>query len=301
MRSLVGVSKRLELRETMFKILITAMMIFTLMLCFSNKAFATGETGNTGEVQTTSRVNNEDELKTYIGNHVEYVGGTVSNKGLPTSVWSKLYLTYGSETAPDGYKQATTISRNGDTAIVWYPEAQAEKMIKNINNQNNYNAAQQKVNNIETELGLQADTSGASEALSGVTPMISLIAGFIVILLTAFMLVFTAIDCVYIAFPAFRNKCEEAKASGNKMMTKTGKDGESQLRWVTDDAQYAIETGTIDSGKNKWLIYLKRRIISYVALGIVIFMFFTGNITLLIEIAIKMVSGLMNVLSGFGA
>ena len=284
----------LSIKESALKILLTAMMVFSLMATSSTCVFADEDT------QASQRVD-ADSFNTYIINHVEFIGGTVANKGLPTSVWNNLLIDYNETVPPQGYTSAGIKQNNGVTAYIFYPTDKQEKMIKDINNQNSYNAAQQKVNNIETELGLQADTAGASEALSGITPMVSLITGVLVILLTAFMLVFTAIDCVYIAFPAFRNKCEEAKASGNKFATKTGKDGESTLRWVTDDAQYAIETGTIDSGKNKWLIYLKRRIISYIALGIVIFMFFTGNITLLIEVAIKLVSGLMNVLSGFGA
>lgn len=297
----IALNQKEIVKETCTRIVALLVAFFACIILMGTNVYATDNGGNVNAAQQTQRVT-ENTLNDWIKNHVGYDnGGTVYNKDLPSGVFNKLYVDYKSQVPPDGYTSVGNVGKNGSTAYVSYPTDDKTKIVNMINNQNSYNAAQSRVNNLETELGLQADTAGASEALSGITPFISLIAGFIVILLTAFMLVFTAIDCVYIAYPVFRNKCEDAKASGNKLMTKTGSDGESKLRWVTDDAQAAIETCTIDSGKNKWAFYLKKRIISYIMLGIVIFMFFTGNITLLIEVAIKAVSGLMNVLKGFGA
>jgi hypothetical protein len=251
-----------------------------------------------------------DELKVYIKNHVKENSNQTGliNDGLPSSVFNKLKISAGSENATyrDDSSYNSVVRNFGNDSsprsyYIYWLDSKEEKFMKDIKNNSNYETAQNKVNDIETELDLSADTAGASDALSGVVPMISLIAGFIIILLTAMMLVFTAIDCVYIAYPAFRNKCEDAKASGNKFQTKTNSNGETSLRWVTDDAQYAIDKGTEDPSQNKWMIYLKRRLVSYVMLAIVIYMFFTGNITLIIQVAIKAVSGLMNVISGFGS
>lgn len=295
----IALNQKEIVKETCTRIVTLLVAFFACLLLMGTKVYAQDETGELAKDRITE--GDEASFKDYLKEHIGYDGsGTIYNKGLPTSVYNKLKVNYETSAVDSGY-HVVEVGKNGSKAYVSYDSNKVNTYIKQINNQTSYNTAQSRVNKLETELGLQADTAGASEALSGITPFISLIAGFIVILLTAFMLVFTAIDCVYIAYPVFRNKCEDAKASGNKLMTKTGSDGESKLRWVTDDAQAAIETCTIDSGKNKWAFYLKKRIISYIMLGIVIFMFFTGNITLLIEVAIKAVSGLMNVLKGFGA
>lgn len=292
----IALNQKEAVRENCLRVAALLVAFFACILLMGTNVYATNITESTKEIE------DETKLSDYITEHMGFEGENYYNKDLPSSVYSKLKVSVGSANTSlsTDYTQ-TTKTVNGTIFYIYYPTKEAKKMVTAINNNAEYNKAQNKVTTLDTQLGLEADTAGASEALSGITPFISLIAGFIVILLTAFMLVFTAIDCVYIAYPVFRNKCEDAKASGNKLMTKTGSDGESKLRWVTDDAQAAIETCTIDSGKNKWAFYLKKRIISYIMLGIVIFMFFTGNITLLIEVAIKAVSGLMNVLKGFGA
>ena len=52
------------------------------------------------------------------------------------------------------------------------------------------------------------------------------------------------------SLPVFRNKCEDMKVSGNSVMTKKGANGDTSLRWVTDDAQYAVNS-TITEGNGK--------------------------------------------------
>ena len=112
------------------------------------------------------------------------------------------------------------------------------------------------------------------------------------------MTLFTAFDIAYIAFPVFRNKCEEQKMNGTGYNVKKDSNGNVSLRFVTDDAQYAVSEGTIENGKSPWGIYFRKRIMSYVLLAIVLFILLTGNISLITNIALNIVSGIMNVLSG---
>lgn len=154
--------------------------------------------------------------------------------------------------------------------------------------------------NVGEVLGIEADTSAAAAMLSGFTPVLSLMLGIIVTLITVFMTVFSAFDIAYIAFPVFRNKCEDAKVNGGGL-ARTKSNGETQLRFVTDDAQYAVQQGSVESGKSPWAIYFKKRVMSYILLAIILFILMTGNITLITNIAVNIVAGIMDVLGGLAA
>lgn len=146
-------------------------------------------------------------------------------------------------------------------------------------------------------LNITADTAGATAIMSGFAPIISLVVGIIVTLVTVGMTIFSAFDIAYIAFPVFRNKCEEAKTSGGAM-AKTTANGETKIRFVTDEAIYAVQECNIQNGKSPWAMYFKKRVLSYILLAIILFILMTGNISLITGIALKVVSGIMNVLSG---
>lgn len=154
------------------------------------------------------------------------------------------------------------------------------------------------VSGITNGLNISADTEGAAAVLSGFAPIISLVIGLMATLVTIGMTIFSALDIAYIAFPVFRNKCEDAKAQGSGAMVKKGANGETSLRFITDDAQFAVSQGTIESGKSPWTIYFGRRIFSYIILAIILFILLTGNISLITNIALKIVSGIMDVLGG---
>ena len=147
------------------------------------------------------------------------------------------------------------------------------------------------------ELGMNPNFIAARTMLSGFMPIVQIFVGLIVILITVGMTIFSAFDIAYIAFPVFRNKCEDAKVNGSKTMTKTNSNGETSLRFVTDDAQYAVKEGSIESGKSPWGIYFKKRVMSYILLAIILFILMTGNINLITDIALTAVSGIMGVLS----
>lgn len=154
------------------------------------------------------------------------------------------------------------------------------------------------VSDITDGLNISADTGGAAAMMQGFAPIISLVLGIVVTLITVGMTIFSAFDIAYIAFPVFRNKCEDAKVQGEGVAVKKNENGEATLRFITDDAQYAVQQGSIESGKSPWVIYFGKRVMSYVMLAIILFILLTGNISLITNIALKIVSGIMNVLGG---
>jgi len=163
-----------------------------------------------------------------------------------------------------------------------------------------------KVNDITSGLGIEANTGAASTILGGFTPFLELIIGIIVVAITLGMTLFTSMDMAYIAFPTFRNKAETAKQGGGQGgfgagMVKKDSNGESKFRWITDEAVYAVEAGTMDSGQSPWIIYLKKRVAAYIFLSMVLVILLTGNISIITSIAVNVVNGIMNILVDLAA
>ena len=143
---------------------------------------------------------------------------------------------------------------------------------------------------LQRGMNTHADTDKAFYTLAGLRNMINLVLGIVVVGITLLLAVYTAFDVCYISFPAFRNKCEDAKTAGGGAMVKKGSNGESKLRWVTDEAQYAVEQAeTAGDGTSALGTYLKKRVVAYVMVSIVLFMLLTGNITVITNLALRVV------------
>ena len=152
---------------------------------------------------------------------------------------------------------------------------------------------------IGSNFNVEADIEGAATALSGIEGIISTIVGILVYAVTIGMTLFTACDICYITMPVFRNKCDDIKASGG-VGTKTDSSGNAVLMFVTDDAQHAVQVCTVETGKNPLALYAKKRVVAFILLGLVIFILLTGNIGLLVNIAVNIAAGIIDVLSGLG-
>ena len=195
----------------------------------------------------------------------------------------------------------TAVTLSDNKTIVYYNPSSISTLYAEQQKAVASSQVNQKVNDLTTNLSITANTGAASTMLSGFKPILELALGIIVVIITFGMTLFSSFDVCYIAFPVFRNKAEEAKESGNGMMAKKSANGEVSLRWITDDAQYAVTQGTIDSGKSPWSLYFKKRIASYIFLGIILFILLTGNISIITSLAVNVVSGIINIISGLAA
>lgn len=147
-------------------------------------------------------------------------------------------------------------------------------------------------------INVTADTSAAMQALSGFIPYVNMLLGIIVTLITLGLAVFTSFDVCYIVFPVFRNKCEQQKMQGSGAMVKQTANGGTKLRWVSDEAQYAVEHQTLEQGGNPLTSYLKNRVLAYVFVAVILFILLTGNISIITNLALKAVAGIMTALQG---
>lgn len=168
------------------------------------------------------------------------------------------------------------------------------------------NEAVEEFKEITDNLGLKPDTDTAMDAFKGIRPFLNMILGIVVSIVTAGMTIFTALDICYLAFPVFRNSCDEAKQTGqstnfaNSVKT-DAKTGETKLRFITDDAQHAIvSSNTVETGKSPFLIYIKARALAFIFVSMALFLLVTGRIDIIINIVLKAISGLLDLISVIG-
>lgn len=272
-----------------------ALMCVMIMLSMFTTAF-----GAVGDLTDTSTESLNDNQKNWIMENIV----AANDQGVTgKSSWMKNYLTTKPEEAAKSSNAPIQIgvysSTNNTVVTVYLKSGKNEVQLRDqvVSSVNNAKTVDD-VSNVTDGLNISADTQGAAAMMQGFAPIISLVLGIIVTLITIGMTIFSSFDIAYIAFPVFRNKCEDAKVQGSGAMVKKGSNGESSLRFVTDDAQYAVQQGSIESGKSPWAIYFKKRVMSYILLAIILFILLTGNISLITNIALKVVSGIMDVLGG---
>ena len=185
-----------------------------------------------------------------------------------------------------------------ESGTIYYSTSDESVISAAVNKSINKSTASDKMTGLTSDLDITADTKQAGTMLSGLVPIINLVLGLIATVITFGMAISSALDIMYIAFPVFRNKTEDAKANGTGMMVKRDSNGNAQLRWVTDDAQYAVKVTVAEgNGASPWGVYFKKRVMSYVFLAIIMFILLTGNITLITDIAVRVISGIMSVLT----
>jgi len=165
--------------------------------------------------------------------------------------------------------------------------------------------AKQKLGGLTDTLGIGADVDQGQKALASVAPLISRVTGILVIIILLGMAIFTAFDVAYLVFPVAKQKMDSAATSGNAAVSKTdSKTGEAKFRYVSDDAIQAYQVAT-ESGGNPLFAYLKKRLISYIAVSIVVFILMTGNLAVIVNFVLTMLESLFSMFgeltSGAGA
>ena len=268
----------------MKRVLSAWLMVVMIVAMGCTTAFATGETSFSVEGFLEGKVSSMTSTEIYF-----------------TQQWINKYFTLDQDEAQplDDGGAAYSISFNGETKVMYLAKGKTEEgFIKEAQKYENNQELVNDVSNITDGLNIGADTTGATALLSGFSPIISLIIGVVAVLTTMGMTIYSAFDIAFIAFPIVRLNFEDQLMEGKGYNVKKTANGQPKMRFVTDDAQYAVRQGTIENGKSPWSIYFRKRIMSYIMLAIMLFILLTGNISLITNIALKVVSGIMNVLSG---
>ena len=180
------------------------------------------------------------------------------------------------------------------------------KVLKGLASEAQSQAQNEEVSNtiqgINTSLSLRPDTQTAMTGLSGFIPAINVVLGLIVTIITAGMTLLTGCDVFFISFPPFRGMCENMKAEGKNVSTsRSEKAGDTRLKFISDEAEFAIRsTETAQTGKSPLIVYLQKRSIALVMTSVVLFILITGNLDVVTNIALKAVSGIINIIQSIG-
>lgn len=142
----------------------------------------------------------------------------------------------------------------------------------------------------------EADIMGGVNSLTSVMPLVNTITGAIVVIVLLSMAIFTAFDIAYLVFPVAKQQMDKAGSSGGRVASKTdSKTGEARFRWVTDDAINAYTQAT-ESGRHPLTTYLKKRLVSYIAVAVVIFMLMSGNLAVIVSFVLQMLASIFDML-----
>lgn len=194
--------------------------------------------------------------------------------------------------------------KTGNYIIAVYDASSADSFLQKIHDAKASATRTGDIDSTKTEitdaLGIKANITEAADTLSGLQPFITTILGVICYLAILAMAVFTSFDVCYITMPVFRGKMESKAAQGGFGTRESKATGERKLAVITDDAIQAVEEAA-NSGKKPMVVYLKKRIGSYIAIAVVIYLLMSGNISLLVSLALKAISGVMRQLEKLAA
>lgn len=158
------------------------------------------------------------------------------------------------------------------------------------------------VGRLVSDFNVTADTDKASETIGdGLLDFINVIVGLIAYISILGITLFTAVDLCYITMPIFRDRADAVAKNGSRIVKSKSKvTGEDKIRFVTDDAVYAVTKASMGGG-NAIGIYLWKRSLAFILLAIVMYMLLTGNIYLITDVAFNFVSGIIQELILIGS
>lgn len=156
--------------------------------------------------------------------------------------------------------------------------------------------AKSQIDELVENINSRADIAGGADSLKSVMPLVNTITGIMVVIVLLGMAIFTAFDVAYLVFPVAKQQMDKAGSSGGTMASKTdAKTGEAKFRWVTDDAIQSYTEAT-ESGKHPLTTYLKKRLLSYIAVAVVVFMLMSGNLAVIINFILQMLGSVFEML-----
>lgn len=223
--------------------------------------------------------------------YIDKMGGTgnISSANIADSM---LDNTYESIRMPDGLIKYVNAAGVDEAKAHWNQIQASNDNTEHIKNQ---------ISALDD--GINPDLSGAAGIFVGFMDTINLFLGVVITILTTGMTIFTAIDLCYIIFPAFRGRCEDMKTDGKGVdHNRTNKSGSTKLWFISDEAEYAINSAnTRETGKNPVVIYGKKRAVAIIVLSVAIFILLTGNLSVITDIAVRLASGIIELIGKMGS
>lgn len=276
--------------------IVTVVMALVMVVGLAIPAFAATD----GQVtQAYSNLSAEDKEKIKYSDNELHIGDT------------SITVYKSEQEAKDNGEDVTTPINIGGTTYQFTQAAidEAYDALTSLKSDTEAKAKDQSVKSVHDEVdaisqaGVRAKLGEAQNTLSGFQEILGVLLGILAYLIMMMLTVFTTIDIAYITIPPFRTLCDDtgAKSGGTGAMGSTNKStGEAKFRWVTDEAMYAVQTATVESGKSAVVTYLGKRIVAIILVGVAIYLLLTGNIGLIMNLSLKMVSGIIDQIASLG-
>lgn len=142
------------------------------------------------------------------------------------------------------------------------------------------------IDQIISGMEVQADIAAATTSLNGLIKIVNTVIGVLAVFILTLIGILTAIDVLYLEVPALHNSMD------TKAMDKgqTNKSGGVKPHIVSEDASQAYSEA-MENGKNPMIIYLKKRVVAYIAVAIVLYMLLSGNLALIVKVVLKALNG----------
>ena len=151
------------------------------------------------------------------------------------------------------------------------------------------------LNDIVAAYDIKADTKGAAGTLIGFRRGLSTAAGILLIALMGIVSLITVLDLAYLGIPFIRGFLDGKGAESGS----TTKDGATKARWVSDEAAYAVKQSTTgETYKSPIAIYIGKRFAFVLVLGVAVVLLATGNIALIMQVALYLTSGFIDTVTG---
>lgn len=158
-----------------------------------------------------------------------------------------------------------------------------------------------KINQISQSYKLEANTDGAASAMNGFKDPLELFVGGLVILILLGLTAVSAIDLAYLSIPPLQSFLDSVgdNGGGQGASSSTTKDGQTKFRFISDEAIFAKKKSVNgESYSPAIVIYLKNRIVYIIASAVSVYLLVSGQSAVLIVLALKLISGVLDMMSG---
>jgi len=154
--------------------------------------------------------------------------------------------------------------------------------------------AAKEIDDITGSLALSANMETGQKLITPkMQELIATFIGGLTIAILTLIGLFTAVDIFYLVVPPLHTALEEGAAAKGQ----TDKNGNPKPRIVSKDACDAYNEGT-ENQKNVIITYLKKRIVAYIAVAVVVFLLLTGQMSKIITTVLSLISGVLESVFG---
>lgn len=154
---------------------------------------------------------------------------------------------------------------------------------------------QDEIGDMVSQIDVRPDMNAAADIMETFRDPIETFLGMLCYVIIFGLPIFTAIDIAYMTIPVFQGWSNDQRESGTK-------GGKVAFTVISKAAEQAVKESNMDEGgKQPMGIYIGKRMWVYILVTIAIWMLIGNNITMITDIAVRLLSGIMGVVGNFGA